>query len=117
GCSSGRSQIPGEIARPQSRATRLRTGGTPAWCTRQPGASSKHPAEEFEALVGGFLRVLPVGVKLDGEEALILDLFEGALEGGPVERALAGDHVVVLAAGDVFDVQVPDAVVEQLDCL
>src|SRR5258706_5639898 len=36
-------------------------------------------------------------------------------EGLPIQRALAWDHVVVLAAGDVFDVEVPDAVVQELD--
>src|SRR5258705_12283857 len=40
---------------------------------------------------------------------------ERLFEGLPIQRALAWDHVVVLAARDVFYVEVPDAVVQELD--
>src|SRR3982751_1551770 len=75
----------------------------------------KDPRQELVALVGGLLGVLPVGVELYSQVARVVDVEESALEGLPVEGALARDQVVVLSARDVFDVEVPDAVAEELD--
>ena len=40
-------------------------------------------------------------------------LFERRAQAGPIERAVPGNHVIMLSAGDVFDVQVPDPLAEQ----
>src|SRR5687768_15658314 len=75
----------------------------------------KVSAQERDALLRGELRVLRVRVQLDREEAVVTHLVERAAQRRPVQRTFPGDHVIVLAAGDVLDVQVPDARAEQAD--
>src|SRR5688500_18029264 len=77
--------------------------------------SREMTAQEPDALLRGALWVLRVRVQLDREETVITHLVEGAPQRRPVERAFPGDHVIVLAAGDVLDVHVPDARAEQVD--
>src|SRR5688500_3393937 len=71
--------------------------------------------EELATLFGGTDRIGGVRVKLDGGEAVVLDRPERIPHANPVDRPFAGDHVVMLAVGDVLDVQVPDAPFEQAD--
>jgi hypothetical protein len=72
-------------------------------------AFSEVLAEEAVAFVRRFLRTLGVGVELDGQIAVVVDVAERRSQRDPVEVPFARNHVVVLAAGEVFDVHVPDS--------
>ena len=66
--------------------------------------------------LGGLLRAFRVCIELDREEPVVSRAAQRIAQGGPVYTgAFAGDHVVMLAAGQVLDVQVPDPTAEQLD--
>src|SRR5688500_12179000 len=66
------------------------------------------PAQKLIARVGGVLRVLPVRVKLDGKETIVLNFVERLAQRWPIQRAFAGNEVIVLATRDILHVKVPD---------
>lgn len=96
---------------------RQAAGGSPA-----SDATDVHPcpnlfrealAQEPPALLRGRLRVVGMSVQFDREKPVVTNLRERFPQRLPVQRSISRDHVIVLAAGDVLDVQVPDPIAKE----